>query len=87
MRSRERRRRRACPAAIATHRWRLMCWPPGAGPLPAAAEEGGSERASGTERACLAAIATHRWRLTCGPSAGRSRKGGAAVANGRVAQS
>ena len=51
----------------AVRRWQLTRGPPGAGPLPAAAGDGGSERASGTERACLAAIATHRWRLTRGP--------------------
>ena len=52
MRSRE---RRACLAAIATHRWRLTCGPPGAGPLPAAGSRsrGGRERTRERHGACL----------------------------------
>ena len=59
---------RACLTAIATHRWRLTREQPGAGPLPAAAGEGGCDRASAVPVSPRSPRSgTHRWRLTRRP--------------------
>ena len=59
---------RACLAAIATHRWRLTREQPGAGPLPAAAGDGGCDCASAVPVSPRSPRSgTHRWRLTRRP--------------------